>query len=47
MNSVFAVPFTRLMRALARGVCGVVDVTNKFTQTAEVLWTKKDGMATL
>ena len=25
----------------------VVDVINKFTQTAEVLWRKKDGMATL
>ena len=24
-----------------------VDVTNKFTQTAEVLWRKGDGMATL
>ena len=29
-----------------RGPC-VVDVTNKFTQTAEVLWRKRDGMATL
>ena len=29
-----------------RGPC-VVDATNKFTQTAEVLWRKRDGMATL
>ena len=29
-----------------RGPC-VVDVTNKFTQTAEVLQRKGDGMATL
>ena len=29
------------------GVCGVVAATNKFTWTAEVLWRKRDGMATL
>ena len=29
------------------GVCGVVAATNKFTWTAEVLWRKRDSMATL
>ena len=28
------------------GPC-VVDAANKFTRTAEVLWRKRDGMATL
>ena len=29
-----------MMWTLTSGVCGVVDVTNKITQTAEVLWRK-------
>ena len=31
----------------ASSVHGVVDETNKFIQTTEVLWRKRDGMATL
>ena len=35
------------MWTLTSGVRGVVGVKNKFTQTAEVLWRKRDSMATL
>ena len=35
------------MRTLTSSVHGVVDARNKFTRTAEVLWRKRDGMATL
>ena len=36
-----------LMLTPTSGVRGVVDAANKFTRTAEVLWRKRDGMATL
>ena len=38
---------TYLMRIPTSGVHGVVGAMNKFTRTAEVLWGKRDGMATL
>ena len=36
-----------LMRTPDSGVHGVLDATNKFTQTAEVLWRKRDSVTTL
>ena len=47
MSPKFLDRVTRMMWTPTSGVRSVVDAMNNFTQTAKVLWRKRDSVATL